>query len=92
MHAPWKDVSRSWGQWNHSRIFVCGPHVEHWLNGEKILEYELWSKDWERRVANGKWRDHPDYGRRRKGRIALQDHGDTVAFRSIKIQRLEPAE
>jgi hypothetical protein len=89
MHAPLAGATRPAGEWNQGRILACGPHVEHWLNGEKIVEYELWSDDWSARVARCKWKDRPDYGRRSSGRIALQDHGDRVAFRSIKIRRLD---
>jgi len=88
MHAPSADVTRPAGQWNQARIVVRGPHVEHWLNGHQIVSYELWSDDWKARVAGCKWKDRPDYGQRRSGRIALQDHGDGVAFRGLKIQRL----
>ena len=91
MHAPLAKVAKPAGEWNQARILVCGPHVEHWLNGQKIVEYELWSDDWKERVAQCKWKDRPDYGQRRSGLIALQDHGDRVAFRSLKIQRLERA-
>jgi len=90
MHAPLADVTHPAGEWNSARILVRGPHVEHWLNGQKVVEYELWSDDWKARVAASKWKDRPDYGMRKTGRIALQDHGDWVAFRSVKIQRLEP--
>jgi 3-keto-disaccharide hydrolase len=90
MHAPLADLTRPVGEWNQARILVCGPHVEHWLNGKKVVEYELWSDDWKQRVAGCKWKDQPDYGQRRSGHIALQDHGDWVAYRSIKIQRLQP--
>jgi len=88
MDAPTADVTRPAGEWNQARIIVRGPHVEHWLNGQKIVEYELWTPDWERRVSECKWKDRPDYGRRKSGHIALQDHGDPVAFRNLRIQRL----
>jgi hypothetical protein len=91
MHPPVADVTRPAGQWNTARILVRGPHVEHWMNGTKLLEYELWSDDWKQRVANCKWKDRPDYGQRKSGFIALQDHGDRVAFRNIRIRRLDTA-
>jgi hypothetical protein len=88
MHAPLEDVTKPAGEWNSARLVVRGPHVEHWLNGTKVVEYELWSADWQARVAACKWKDHPDYGRRRSGHIVLQDHGDWVAFRDVKLRRL----
>ena len=88
MHAPARDVTRPAGEWNQARIVVRGAHVEHWLNGEKVVEYELWSDDWKKRVAECKWKERPDYGMRKSGRIALQDHGDRVAFRNVRIRRL----
>ena len=63
-----------------------GAHVEHWMNGEKLLEYELWSADWEARVKASKFAAWPAYGRARRGHIVLQDHGDAVAFRNIRIR------
>ena len=65
-----------------------GDHVEHWLNGEKLLEYELGSPEWEQRVAASKFAQMPRYGLVRRGHIALQDHGDPVAFRNIRIRVL----
>jgi Domain of Unknown Function (DUF1080) len=88
LHAPARDVTRPVGQWNDVRLLVKGPHVEHWLNDVKILEYELWSPDWEARVKASKFGIVPRYGRAKTGRIALQDHGDPVWYRSIKIRRL----
>jgi hypothetical protein len=91
MHAPLADVARAAGNWNQARLRVCGPVVEHWLNGEKIVEYELGSADWKARVAACKWKDRPDYGQRKSGHIVLQDHGDRVSFRNLKLQRIAPA-
>jgi hypothetical protein len=88
LHAPTRDVTRLPGTWNEARIVVRGNHVEHWLNGEKIVEYELGSADWTARVAKSKFNKHPGFGRAPKGHIALQDHGDRVAFRNIKIKPL----
>ena len=88
LHAPAKDVTRKPGEWNEMRILVKGNHVEHWLNGVKIVEYELGSEDWTRRVQASKFKDHPAYGRARRGHIGLQDHGDAVAYRRIRIREL----
>lgn len=76
------------GEWNEARILVNGRHVEHWLNGVRLLQYELWSPDWEVRVRNSKFAPHPRYGRNTEGYIGLQDHGDWVAYRNIKIRVL----
>jgi hypothetical protein len=65
---------------------VDGTHVEHWLNGQKTVEYEMWSPDWEARKAAGKWKDYPDYGLARTGFISLQDHGLKTWFRNVKIR------
>lgn len=76
------------GEWNHVRIVVNGNHVEHWLNGVKVVEYELGSADWTAKVAASKFAPHPHYGRNATGYIGLQDHGDQVAFRNIKVRVL----
>ncbi len=77
------------GEWNRVRIVADSAHVEHWLNGVKVAEYELWSDDWERRVAGGKFDQWPEYGRAREGWIGLQDHGDLVRYRNIRIRELD---
>ena len=77
------------GDWNTARIVVKGPHVEHWLNDVKLLEYELGSADWETRVKASKFKDWPHYGRATRGHIALQgDHAGTLAFRNIRIREI----
>jgi hypothetical protein len=85
IHPPSKDVSKPAGQWNQSRIVVSGKRVEHWLNGERVVAYELGSPDWVKRVAASKFAKYPGWGLAGRGHIALQDHGDTVAYRSIKV-------
>ena len=62
--------------------------MEHWLNGTKVGEYELGSADWQQRVDASKFKAWPGYGRSARGRIALQDHGDPVSFRNIRIRVL----
>ncbi len=81
-----RGVARPAGQWNQARILVRGNHVEHWLNGRKVVEYQLGSLDWEERVRRSKFGEMPRYGREPTGHIALQDHGDWVAYRNIKIR------
>jgi len=76
------------GEWNRARIVVNGNHVEHWLNDVKVVEYELLSPDWEAKVAASKFAQWKGYGRAPAGYIALQDHGDWVEYRSIKIREL----
>jgi hypothetical protein len=76
------------GEWNSVLIVVRGAHVEHWLNGKKVVQYELWSPDWEAKVKASKFAQWPAYGRAKRGYIALQDHGDRVAYRSIRIRVL----
>lgn len=76
------------GEWNTSRIRFTEDKVAYWLNGEKTLEFDPWSEDWEKRKAEGKWKDFPDYGTARTGLIGLQDHGSFTWFRNIKIRKL----
>ncbi|MEM7369589.1 MAG: family 16 glycoside hydrolase [Bacteroidota bacterium] len=78
------------GQFNHLRVIVNQGQVEHWLNGYKIVEYELWTEEWKTAVQNSKFASRPRYGREKRGHIALQDHGDRVAFRNIKIREITP--
>ena len=76
------------GEWNQVRLVVNGNHVEHWLNGQKVVEYELGSPAWEEKVKASKFAPHVHYGRNTEGYIGLQDHGDSVAFRNIRIRVL----
>ena len=76
------------GQWNRVRLVVNKGHVEHWLNGKKVVDYQLGSPEWEALVKESKFADMPGYGRIQKGHIALQDHGDKVWFKNIKIRPL----
>ena len=76
------------GEWNNSRIVFDNGHVEHYLNGKKILEFDAWTDDWFQRKGSGKWEMAPEYGLARKGVICLQDHGYPASFRNIKIKEL----
>ncbi|MEE2669782.1 MAG: DUF1080 domain-containing protein [Gemmatimonadota bacterium] len=76
------------GEWNSGRIVVQGRHVEHWLNGTKVVEYELRSEEWAELVASSKFVEWPAYGMADRGHIGLQDHGDPVWFRNMKLRVL----
>jgi Domain of Unknown Function (DUF1080) len=86
LYEPIKDVTRPAGEWNQARLVVNGNVVEHWLNDVRVVRYELLSADWEKRVAASKFNEWPQYGRIPRGHIALQDHGDRVAYRNIRIR------
>lgn len=88
MYVPERKIVKKAGQWNSSKIVFDNGHVEHWLNGEKIIEFEAWSDDWFARKASGKWENAPEYGLARKGYICLQDHGSRSWFKNIKLKEL----
>ena len=88
MHPPLARAAKPVGEWNHTRIVVDRGHVEHWLNGVKTADYRLWTPEWEALRAAGKWKDYPTYGRAKKGRLGLQDHGNKVWFRNIKVRTI----
>ncbi len=76
------------GEYNLTKIVVNGSHREYWLNGVKVLEFEAWTPDWNKRKMEGKWKDAPGYGMSKTGFICLQDHGSEIWFRNIKIKKL----
>jgi hypothetical protein len=90
--APVKNVTRPLGEWNDARIVARGRHVEHWLNGEKLLEYEVDSENWRAHVKTSKFYltayGKGNWGRALKGHLALQDYGGAIEFRSIKLRPL----
>ncbi len=77
------------GNWNTALIVSSGPHVEHWLNGRKILEYTRFTPGFRERVQASKFRVVPGFGELQDGHILLQDHGDQVFFRNLKIRILK---
>ena len=90
MHLPDADSMfvNPQGECNNSRIVFDNGHVEHYLNGHKILEFEAWTDDWFARKNSGKWESAPEYGLADRGVICLQDHGSPASFRNIKIKQL----
>ncbi len=80
------------GEWNTSKIIFDNGHVEHWLNGEKIVEFEAWTPEWVSLKNSGKWTSAPEYGLSETGYISLQDHGSKAWFRNIKIKELPKKE
>jgi hypothetical protein len=88
VNPPTKDLSKPVGEWNEGRLIARGNHVEHWLNDVKVVEYEIGSADWAARVKASKFGKIPPYGTMKRGYIALQDHGDMVSYRNLKIKGL----
>lgn len=77
------------GEWNHARIISDKAKMQFWLNGTKVVEFTTHTPQWDEMVANSKFKTMPDFGDAMKGHIALQDHGDQVWFRNIKIRELK---
>ena len=82
------DCEKPAGEWNSAKIVVQGKHIEHWLNGRKIVDCEIGSDDWARRVAQSKFATWEKFGKMARGHIVLQDHGDQVWYRNIRITPL----
>ncbi len=86
--APTKDVTRPVGSWNETRILVKGWHIEHWLNGEKIVDIDLDSPEGRALKAHSKFSSMSSFASYKHGHFALQDHGGMVSFRNIKVREL----
>lgn len=88
LYAPSVDATRPVGEWNEVRLVVDRGHVEHWLNGVLLCEYQIGSDEWRKLVEESKFGDWPTFGVAREGHICLQDHGDVVSYRDIKLREL----
>lgn len=76
------------GEWNQIRLVKKNGKVEQWQNGAKVVEYTMWTPEWDSMVAKSKFKDWKGFGKYKKGHLALQDHGDVVSFRNIKLKEL----
>ena len=88
--APTTKPARAIGEWNTARLVVTGKHVEHWLNGVKIVEYERGSDAFRKLVSESKYKSIPGFGEWADGHILLQEHGNRVSFRNIKVRVSPP--
>ncbi len=86
--APKDKPVKPVGEWNTSKIVAKGNHIEHWLNGRKLFDYEIASDDWLKRKAISKWKDEANYGIAKSGYIDFQDHGNEVWYKNILIKTL----
>lgn len=89
LYAAPAGIVKPAGEWNATRIVVDGAHVEHWMNGKKLLEYKLWSPEWEAKVKATKFAAWPRYGREKVGHVGIQgDHTGALALRNLRIKVL----
>lgn len=89
--APMNKELRPVGEYNHFRLVLQGGHVEHWLNGKKVVSYELGTEELQRLIAESKFKDMPRFAQEKRGSIGLQHHGQEVWFRNIRIRELAAA-
>jgi hypothetical protein len=89
LYSPPRDVTRPVGEWNDGRIVITQGKVQHWLNGTKTADYDLNSAEWKAKVLASKFKEWPGFGVARRGHIALQKHDAPVAYRNLKIRRLD---
>lgn len=88
MYARSKNVAKPADEWNAARIVAKGKHVQFWLNGTKVVDYTIGDADWFKRKEVSLYKDLPDYGMVATGLIVLQDHGNQVSYRTIRIKKL----
>ena len=75
-------------EWNRVRLIIQDGNVEHWLNGRRVVSFQMHNEEWLRMIANSKFKDMPGFGKAKNGHLSLQDHGDRVWYRNIKIREL----
>ena len=89
IHGPPSDLTRPIGEFNEARLRVDGAQATQWLNGVEQVSYELWSDEWTQLVAASKFSQWPQYGMNKSGHIVLQDHGNEIWIRNVKILVLD---
>jgi hypothetical protein len=90
LYGPPAGIVLPFDHWNKTRLVVKGTHVEHWLNGQKVVDYEIGSADWKSKVAASKFAAYPHYGLATTGLIGIQgDHSGALAVRRIRIRELQ---
>ncbi len=89
LYTTEKDATKPAGQWNTLRILITPEKCVHWMNGTKYCEYVKGSDDWKQKVAASKFSKFPSFGVPTSGHICLQDHGNLVSFRNIKIREVK---
>jgi Domain of Unknown Function (DUF1080) len=85
LYPPAVDAGKPVGEWNRTKIVLNHRKLEHWLNGQKIVDCEIGSADWNERLAKSKFKAWPNFAKATKGHIDLQDHGGKVEFKNVKI-------
>lgn len=88
LHAGENDYTNGLNEWNTIKLVHNNGKVEHYMNGNKTIEYEINSADWKKRVAGSKFKEYPNYGLAKSGHIGLQDHNNKISFRNLKIKKL----
>jgi hypothetical protein len=83
-----KETVKPAGEWNLAEIKCVNGKLDFYLNGENVVSTTLWDEAWKKSLAATKWKDHKDFGTYKKGRIALQDHGNTVWFKNVMIKKM----
>ena len=85
MHPPKVKAAKPVGQWNHTRIVVDRGHVTLTLNDQVTADYQMWTPEWDALRLKGKWKDYPKYGQAHRGKLGLQNHGNKIWFRNIRV-------
>ena len=89
LYAADVDATKPAGQWNRLRVVITPDKCQHFVNGVKYVQYDIGSDEWDKRVANSKFAQYEGFGEAKRGHICLQDHGDKVAYRNIRIRVLD---